>query len=193
MTALAEPVGDLLAFDPGAEHPACALFRGGLLVAAERVRLDPEWAELPPVSRAVRVAEACVRWGIGREAEPRVLVCEHPQVYRAGKSKGDPADLILLSAINGAVAGILSLALAARDVGLVIHSPTPGEWAGQLPKSTTGDAWASPRGQRVRSHLSEAEVLLVQSTHDAIDAAGLGLWALGRLAPVRVFPGALPS
>jgi len=190
---LVEPVGDLLAFDPGADHPACAFFRAGILQCAERVRVDEGWKDLPPVARAVRIAEACLRWGIGREAEPRVLVCEHPQVYRAKKSKGDPNDLILLATINGALAGMLALAVSKRDIGLQILSPTPAEWAGQLPKATTGDPWLSPRGLRIRERLSDAEALVVQPSHDALDSVGIGLHVLGRFAPRHVYPGALPS
>lgn len=193
--SLVEPVGDLLTFDPGAEHPAAALFRGGVLLSAERVKLDPDWAGLPPLARAVRIAEASLRWAVGRAdcVEPRVLVCEHPQVYRASKSKGDPNDLILLATINGALAGALAMAVAKRDVGLVLLSPTPAEWAGQLPKATTGDPWRSPRGLRIRERLTVDEAAVVQVTHDAIDAVGIGLHVLGRLAPRHVYPGALPS
>lgn len=111
------------------------------------------------------------------------LAFEWPQVYRGAKSKGDPNDLPGLAGVGMAVAGMLP--------GLeLVRSPTPAQWSGQLPKSTTGDPWASPRGQRVRSRLSPAELGLVQAQHDAIDAVAIGLWALGRLAPRRVFPGA---
>lgn len=188
-----EAVGDLLTFDPGARHPACALFRGGILIAAERVPVDSDWADLEPIDRAVRIALACLRWAVARGARPKYLVVEYPQVYRASKSKGDPNDLILLAAIAGAIAGALTMVLGSQEVGLVIQSPTPGKWAGQLPKTDTGPAWESPRGHRVHSRLSADELLCVQATHDAIDAVGLGLWSLGRFEPVRVFPGALPS
>lgn len=185
-----EPIGDLLAFDPGARHPAAALFRAGVLISAERITVDPSFHDLPPVDRSVRVAGAAIRWAMARNAEPWVLVCEHPQVYRAAKSKGDPNDLVLLATINGALAGALSMAVAQRDVGLVILSPTPAEWIGQTPKSTTGDPWASARGVRIRERLSADEVQTIVVSHDAIDAVGIGLWALGRLTRRRVFAGA---
>lgn len=185
-----DPVGDLLAFDPAASNPAGALFRGGVLVCAERIKLDPDWATLPVLDRCVRIAGNAVRWAIGLDAVPQTLICEHPQVYKASKSKGDPNDLLLLATINGALGGILSYAAAGRDQGVTMLSPTPAEWIGQLPKVTTGDAWKSPRGQRIHSKLSVAELEVCEATHDAIDAAGLGLWALGRLDRIRVFPGA---
>lgn len=186
-----DPVGDLLAFDPAANNPAGALFRGGILHCAERLSLDKSWKELPPLDRCVRIAAHAVRWAMAMDAVPRVLICEHPQIYRAAKSKGDPNDLILLATINGALGGILSYAAAGRDQGVVMLSPTPAEWIGQLPKVTTGDGWKSPRGERIRGKLSVAERAVCDGTHDAIDATGLGLFALGRLDRVRVFPGAV--
>lgn len=189
MPVRVEPVGDLLAFDPGADHPAVALFRCGVLRSSERLRPDASWAQLCVLDRSIRIATAAIRWAMALDADPVALVVEHPQVYRGGKSKGDPADLLLLATINGALGGVLSYAVAPRDRALVVLSPTPGEWAGQLPKATKGDPWKSPRAALVRDRLSPAELEVVQSTHDAIDACGLGLWALGRFDVRRVLPG----
>ena len=185
---LIEPVGDLLAVDPGAAHPAAALFRGGKLIAAERVVLE-EMTKLSPLDRSVRIAHAVLRWVVGREGRPRYLVCEWPQVYRPGKGKGDPNDLILIAGIAGSIAGALAMAVAigAEERSLVVSSPTPGEWAGQVPKSTTGDPWASARGIRIRSRLSDSEALCVVPSHDAVDAVGIGLYALGRFERRRVY------
>jgi hypothetical protein len=47
-------------------------------------------------------------------------------------------------------------------------------------------AWGTPRGKRIRPRLSPAELALVPDQNDAIDAVGIGLWALGRLEPVSV-------
>ena len=111
-----------------------------------------------------------------------MLVIEWPQVYRAGKSKGDPADLLPLVGVGMCLAGLLHPG--------AIKSPTPAEWIGQLPKSTTGDPWASARGQRIGSRLSDVERGRVVPSHDAVDAVGIGLYCLGRLERRRVFPGA---
>ena len=80
-----------------------------------------------------------------------------------------------------------------------ILTPTPAEWIGQLSKvcpacrgkakkkcsECRGSAWETPRGRRIRSRLTPAELALVPDQNDAIDAVGLGLYALGRLTPQR--------
>ncbi len=110
------------------------------------------------------------------------LVVEWPQVYRAVKSKGDPNDLLGLAGICAAVAALFEVP---------VFSYTPAEWAGQLPKATTKKLTAySPRTKRIMSRLSAVELGRVPVQHDALDAIGLGLHHLGRLAPRRVFAGA---
>lgn len=187
-----QPVGDLVAFDPGVVHPAGALYRGGVLVRAERVPVDAP-PSLDRLDRCVRVGVAVLEWAIGLGARPRYLCAEWPQVYRATKSKGDPNDLLLLAGIDGAFAALLHVYGARIDQAIMLVSYTPAEWAGQLPKATTGDPWASARGQRVHGRLSEAERAAVVPSHDSVDAIGIGLFALGRFARKRVRPGAVPG
>lgn len=182
--------GDLFAVDPSINNPGVALFRGGVLVSAERVKVDPEYASLPIGERCQRVASAVIRWGMAFDMEPRTLVFEWPQSYY-GKGKGSQNDLFGLVGVGMAVAGQLGLALASRHIALTIHTPTPAEWAGQVPKSTTGDPWASPRGARIKSRLSLEEVAAVVPSHDAVDAVGLGLWRLGRYVRQRSRVGAV--
>jgi hypothetical protein len=184
--------GELFALDPSLVKPGAALFRGGKLVAAERVKIDADLKSLPFGERCMRVAESLMRWGMGHNMNPRTLVYELPQFYdsRAGKSKGNPNDLRGLIATANAMAGMLSFAMAARDISLVVLAVEPDEWAGQVPKATTGDPWASPRGVRIKSRLSDDEVTTILPSHDALDAVGIGLHTIGRFAPVRVFPGA---
>lgn len=173
----------LLAVDPGLLKPAAAVFIDGKLVAAERVKVPGALAKLPVGQRSMEVAGLIQGWAEQHfHASPDVLVIEWPQVYRAGKSKGDPADLLPLVGVGMAVAGLLQPG--------EVKSPTPAEWIGQLPKSTTGDPWASARGQRIGSRLSDVERGRVVPSHDAVDAVGIGLWSLGRLDRIRVFPGA---
>ncbi len=178
-----EPIGDLFAVDPGINKPGAALFRAGRLVAAEKVKVDKAWADLPDGDRAARVAEAVIRWGMGRDMSPRTLVYELPQVYRAAKSKGDPNDLIKVALVAANVSGMLRYAMAGRNVSLAIVAPKPSEWIGQTPKkiSAGAEAWNSPRGYRIRRALSAEELVVVIPDDNAIDAAGLGLFALGRL------------
>lgn len=178
-----EPIGDLLALDPGINKPGVALFRAGKLIAAERVKVDTAWSALGDGDRAARVAEVIMRWGIWRDMEPRTLVYELPQIYRASKSKGDPNDLIKVALVAAGVAGMLRYAMAGRDISLAILSPKPSEWIGQTPKKVCSGpaAWDSPRGYRIKRVLSADEILAVIPDDDAIDATGVGLWALARL------------
>jgi hypothetical protein len=171
----------VLAVDPSLRSTGVALFHDGKLVAAARLGgFDTGGLG----KRCYRVAHSIRLWW--HEHQPPVpcvptLVFEWPQIYRASKSKGDPNDLVPLAGIGMALAGML-------DVDPV--TPTPAEWAGQLKKFTNGDVGRSPRAIRISSRLTQNELCHWQNQHDVIDAIGLGLWYLGRLAPKRVFPGA---
>jgi hypothetical protein len=182
--------GDLFAVDPSVNNPGVALFRGGVLISAERVKIDPEYSKLEIGERCQRVASAIIRWGMAFDMEPRTLVFEWPQSY-FGKGKGSQNDLFGLAGVGMAVAGQLAMALAARHLAITIHTPTPAEWAGQVPKSTSGDPFVSPRGLRIKSRLSLEEVAAIVPSHDAVDAVGLGLWRLGRYVRQRSRPGAV--
>lgn len=179
--------GELVALDPGLIHPAVAIFRGGLLVHASRVRLSGVLAKVADVGERCRLIALEVGEHLaGRGVEaPLALAFERVQIYRAAKSKGDPNDLVPLAIIAGQVSGLVP--------GARVISPTPREWSGGTSKAETGDPWASPRGERVRRRLSGDEFAAVIATHDAVDAAAIGLWALGRFERARVFPGATPG
>lgn len=182
--------GDLLAVDPSINKPGVALFRGGKLIAAERVKIPEDLADLDLAERCQRVASHIIRWGMAFEMEPRALVFEWPQSYY-GKGKGDQNDLFGLVGVGMAVAGQLAVALIPREISLVVRSVVPAGWAGQVPKSTTGDPWASPRGIRIKSRLSDEEIAAIVVSHDALDAVGIGLHFLGRYGRRRSRPGAV--
>ncbi len=191
----------LLAIDPGMNSPGVALFDPGPschLIAASRAN-TLEFVDLPDGERWLRVARVLFAWVNhqmrGRERDMTV-VFERPQWYARGKSKGDPNQLAGIAGVAANVTGILST----YAHPLRVMSPTPAEWIGQLPKTCRtckankkkcpackGSAWMTPRGQRIRSRLTDAELALVPDQNDAIDAVGLGLWALGRLTPRTVF------
>ncbi len=183
-------IGELLAIDPGIVHPAAARFRDGKLVAARRTPNSALWAHLQMGQRCLEIATAIVNWWDSIiDVAPSHVVIEWPKIYRETKAKGvDPNDLPPLVGVAMCVVGIL----ATRNAELVVLSPKPDEVWQRLPKSTDGDPWASTRGQRIKSRLSAAEFAAVIPSHDAVDAAGLGLWVLGRFERARVFPGATP-
>ena len=177
--ATARAQGWLLAVDPGMRFPAAAVFLNGRLTDASRVKVPGALAKLPVGERCRQVVTLVCAWASARmrEGYPSHVVVEHPQVYSRRRSKGDPNDLLPLAMINGGVAMYFRAP---------VISPTPSEWIGGIPKAAMGDPWASPRGRLLQSRLSELERATIVSTHDALDAVGIGLWALGRLG--RVFP-----
>lgn len=189
-------MGDLVALDPSIGSSGLALFRAGVLRLARRVVVekDPEAPDECPASRCLRMAQRCAALVIDAGYAPRVIALEWPQIYRATKSAGDPNDLPGLAGVGMAFAGILALAMAGRDQTAIVQSWKPGEWAGQLPKAKTGNAWDNPRGQRIKSRLSAEEILAAggpKAQHDILDAVGIGLFALNRFERRRVFAGAV--
>lgn len=172
--------GWLVAFDPGLLHPAVAVFDRGVLVGASRVRLPGSLKKEDDGERARVIAELTFAYVVERTrgAVPSTLVVERPKVYPVGRSEGDPADLIAITLVAGAVIGRLS------GPGLAALAPIPSDWIGAIPKAKTGDPRKSPRGSLIMRRLTPSELALVELSHDAFDACGLGMHALGRLAKV---------
>jgi hypothetical protein len=195
----------ILAVDPGLRHPAASLFRHGRLLAASRVPVPSAWHKLDVAERCRLIGAAIQDWacenGLDMDAmveayrlaqggdftRARALrdnrgvvqvVFERPQIYRAGRSKGDPNDLPPLFGVGAAISARL-------DVETVSY--TPAQWIGQMPKATTGDPLKSPRGRVVWCSLAKDERDRVDLSHDAVDAVGLGLHHLGRLH-TRIYP-----
>lgn len=183
-------IGDMLALDPSIRSAGASLFRSGRLIACSRIRTPLDDAsEVCNGVRCLRMAHAVAQWVMAHDAEPRTLVFEWPQIYQrgAGRTKGDPNDLPGLAGVGMGLAGILAVALAPRNVALELRTFTPAEWKGQLPKEAAA--------HHIRAVLAPSEVAIVPEQHDAIDSAGIGLHALGRLRltgpkRTRVFPGA---
>lgn len=197
----------LLALDPGTNSPGIALFHQNptaTLIVADRVS-GADWAGYPDGERWLRVGRILATWAMYKLrvgpafgykfGDDLTVVFERPQWYARGKSKGDPNQLAGIAGVAANLTGILSCYFHPFQV----VSPTPAEWIGQLPKTCPackankkkcpvckGSAWNTPRGKRIRSRLSDAELALVPDQNDAIDACGIGLFALGRLTPKTV-------
>lgn len=194
----------LLALDPGMNSPGAALFDNQrVLFRAGRVPIPGQLAECPSGRRRLLVAHKIVRWlcsesGINHVDDRLIteVIYEDPQFYTRDKAKGDPNKLAGVLGVACNVTGILST----RN-SIAVFSPTPAEWIGQLSKvcpvckgkakkkckECRGSAWETPRGRFIRRRLSDDELALVPDQNDAIDAVGLGLWALGRLEKHTVF------
>ncbi len=172
--------GFFVAVDPGVTNPAIAIFHNGVLKCAKRVKVPGAAAKLDRLERVRHIVQALAVevWDFTAGHTPGVIAVEYPQIYRAGKSKGDPNDLLGLAAIGGGLAATF---------GVEVISPLPAEWIGGIPKNTTGDPWASPRGRVIGSRLTALERAFVVASHDALDAVGIGLKVLRRLE--RSLPG----
>jgi len=161
--------------DPGLRNPAAAVWDRGRLVAASRVKVPKDFSELGRAERCRRVGVLVAAW-IREHAAPSahvsVVGVEWPQVYRQGKSKGDPNDLVPLAGVDVAIA---------CELDAEVLDYLPREWCGGIPKAEKGDPWASPRGVIVRSRLRDEELAAIVPSHDAVDATGIGLKFLGRL------------
>lgn len=186
-------LGEFVAVDPSISSAGIALFRAGQVTAAATVKLARKTEQCHAV-RCLAMAESLARWITRQDAAPRVLVFEWPQIYRGAKSKGDPNDLPGLAGVGMGLAGILAMGVAARDITLEVLSYTPAEWTGAAGKKSTKAAEfeTAVRTNRIRKRLTDAELEAIEGikSHDAFDAIGLGLHALGRLEPIRIYPGA---
>lgn len=192
----------LLAIDPSTTTVGAAVFTqcGPLwyLRAAASIKLEVVPNE-DPIQRWLNAARAVEDWlyslklTLGHIDE---IVFERPQFYSAVKSKGDPNKLVGILGVAAVLAGRFSL----RDTKR-FFTYLPAEWIGQLSKvcptckgkakkkcaDCRGSAWETPRGRRIQSRLSPEERAVCLDQNDAIDAAGLGLFHLGRLTPRRVY------
>jgi hypothetical protein len=162
----------LLSIDPGTRGCGCAWWAGEELLHARYVpgasgkgETGPgEW--LATVS-AVEAASGEVLDGL----RPDVVLVERMQVYTRGK--GDPRDLLALSAIGG---GLFRAFGDAAPVG-----PLPREWKGQVPRDVMG----SRVEQKVRDRgwwSRVTEPTRKTQLNDVMHAVGLGLWYGARKA-----------
>lgn len=176
-------MSDLLALDPSINSAGVAVFRDGDLIATETIKVKFKGDIL---ARCLHISEAMAVWALGVPCRPAVLVVEWPKIYKVGKSKVDPKDIVPLAGVAGCLAGLLRQNGALRPLhdDLECVSYLPKEWAGHPPKvETVKGCKSSPRALRIVSRLNHAERVVWDAIkyHDAIDAVGIGLKHLGRL------------
>jgi hypothetical protein len=169
-------VSTLLAVDPGIDRCGLAAFVGDRLVWAGHEGM-PQKASVDALNRVhatvAHVRAALTSAGFVLETSFDEVAIEWPQVYMPGKSKGDARNLLLLAAIDGALAYATSAKLRAVR---------PDEWKGQLPDTVVQGRVSA------RLDLEEAKVLAAAfervpegRRHNVTDAVGIGLWTLRRL------------
>lgn len=165
----------ILALDPGLNASGCALFDSGTLQRAWLVRPYRESIDsnLQRIRRMARQIYACLP-DFERNAIS-ALVGEWPQVYTAGKGKGDPNDLLPLAGVVAGVACLLPEHIRASTY-------SPRDWKG----TTDGDKFT----EKIESRLTEEERTRIAPCapglrHNVLDAVGIGLKAVGRLEKRR--------
>lgn len=170
----------VLAVDPGARGCGCALFQDKRLVRAAYVSNPCEvTADEGRAAAAGAMAAAVASW-LGCYID--ALAVEWPRVYatsiRRGTSHADPNDLLPLAGVDAALAALVAPNTCA--------SYCPSEWKGQVPKDTYA--------LRILDRLDASELAIVEAVsdsckskaHNVVDAVGIGLHHLGRLARRRV-------
>jgi len=174
-------------FDPGKHTYGIAMFDGRRMIALDTRSVH---------SRARPVDEQEMHWRVGRDAfgwvnqvrdmhaamahsptqnaaSVRVIV-EWPRIYDNGDGSKDPNALLWLCASIGAFASHFSTP--------PIHV-APAAWKGQVPK----EVMTSRILKRFACDPQEwilcetLEKLRGTKAHHALDAAGMGLWASGRM------------
>lgn len=129
---------------------------------------------LPPMWDGMRTA---VNEWIGKRPLDTHLVVEMPRIYPAARQTGNQNDLVNLA---GTVAAVSTLLVETRTLVY------PRDWKGTLdPDSMI---------ERIQKRLSPEETARVELPsaaslhHNVWDAVGIGLHAVGRLEPRKVFP-----
>jgi hypothetical protein len=111
----------LIALDPSKRASGWAYFEGGLLIKAGVACTTKKDSDL-----AVVLALAADLIDAGIWSGTANMVAEWPQVYTGAQSKGDPNDLLWLTAVLGAAVSEMN------PLSLKLYRPS--EWKGQVKK-----------------------------------------------------------
>ena len=159
----------IVSIDPGLRNLGIAVHVDGVLYRAALIR-NPEkkardgaaWCAMANETHAwlYKYPSSSPLYGLD---PPSVLIAEIPQIYRFGKSKGDPDDLIQLAGVVGAVASVVG----AKE--FVAYRPR--EWKGTV----SGDVFTA----RAEAALTEKERACIEPCpaslrHNLIDALKIG-------------------
>jgi hypothetical protein len=175
-------VTTLVSIDPGTEETGIALYRAGALVDVDVLRVKRSVGNREQRASVMgRLAVDKVRaWcGLSGGGTSVRVVLEYPQVYRHGPgAEVDPDDVLCLVLVLGHLWGTFH-----GVNGNALELVRPATWKGQVPKRVMNN--------RIIATLTKTEQQLVhdkvRSNHNAIDAVGIGVWALRR--PWGVSPG----
>lgn len=150
----------ILAIDPGLRHCGICVLTDGVIEYAGLVKNTVTKERGPEAWRAMGIAVAA-DWPLGVD----YLVCEYPQVYRGAYSKGDPADLIELAGVVGAITVSV---LSEKQIGFL-----PKQWKGSVPKDVHHRRL---RAQFTEADLQEVEWPAASLAHNVWDSIGLAVF-----------------
>jgi hypothetical protein len=166
----------LIAVDPGLRGSGLAIFRNGVMQHAEYVKNSDELGRGPT---SHMLMAACIVKAVRRilpyPPQDTHFLVEFPRIYPGPGAGIDHNDLL-------DVAGVASATMHAMATSLRLHPANcrfvlPFDWKGNIKKKIMT--------QRILDSLTDAERGVIVSSgekdHNTVDAAGLGLWQLGRL------------
>lgn len=164
----------LIAVDPGLRGCGLAVFRNGVLHHAQYVK-NTNSRDRGPVAHmsmaecVAHAAEQCI-------VQAKVhLIVEFPRIYPGPGKAIDPNDLLDVAGVASAVVCTVASWQAMEDSNC--RFVYPSDWKGNIKKEIMTE--------RIRLALTEGERGVIvgagSKDHNTIDAAGLGLWQLGRL------------
>ena len=172
----------VLAVDPSINSCGVAIFKSGKLMNIDTIKAPKGLKDEDIMYRCLRISQSVVAWLVDLRMTPTTLVVEWPQIY-PGPGRKNPNNLFGLAGVNGCIAGMLSTSLAIDNQPFQVISALPREWAKRQPKTKSGDAKLSVRARGIYRRLDSLERVhwdVKKLSHDAIDALGIGLFALGR-------------
>ena len=162
----------ILCIDPGLRGLGIAAFDGDKLRVAAYLKNPVEGR-----GYAAHRALADVAWKFCDTTPERVLI-EFPRIY-PGMPDKDLNDLLDVAGVGAACAAMFTSS--------EVESIFPSEWKGNVKKAVMTE--------RIMDKLDPHELARVTGPkfliHNALDAAGIGLWRLGRLNK-KLYPGATP-
>lgn len=160
----------LTAIDPSIRTTGVAHLRGGVLHSCSLVQAPTRLSSAPLPERVAWMVSAI------RQAAPQAqeVWIEWPQVYKYRGSKGDPNDLLPITAVIG---GLIP------HYGMSVRLVKPAEWKGQVPKEAHNARTLAGLTQTEKGVL-EATKCAASLRHNVIDAIALAQYGASRVRNV---------
>lgn len=164
----------LIAIDPSIRAAGIAIFDRQKLIYTNVLRPSAVVKTMEGISDVLDLAQEAWEKTMGVSFSPATLVVELPQVYQQAQLKGDPNDLIPLAIM----AGRLWERFKPKNMML----PLPKEWKGNRPKDVVTASTMSKLSKRELEVFGDDLIRVPNGLrHNAMDAIGIGLWAMKRL------------